>query len=140
MGNCARTTLASNLRGAADRAEASKAVAAGAGAGWADEPAAARAAALAAACAGLRFVTASPDLVPDHVPQLIADALERDAVEHRGEEALDDQALRLEPRQAARHEVVHLLGVDVPDRGPVGAAHVVGEDLEPRDAVRARRL
>src|SRR5437667_1882748 len=147
IGNCARTARASNVRadgtaragapaGAAAAEEAGDAGDAGARVAAEPLPAATG----AAECAGLRWVTASPDLVADRVPQLLAHALERDAVEHRGEETLDDQTLGPEARQAARHEVVHLLGVHVPDRRAVRAAHVVRQDLEARDAVGARRL
>src|ERR1051326_3050772 len=85
----------------------------------------------AAACA-------SADLALDLAAQALAHGLERDAPDHGLEERLHDESLRLQPRQPARHEVVHLLRLHEADRRPVRAAHVVGEDLEPGDAVGAR--
>ena len=41
-------------------------------------------------------------------------------------------------REAARHQVEELLAVDPAERGAVGAAHVVGHDLEPGDRVGVR--
>ena len=51
-----------------------------------------------------------------------------------------DQPLRLGAREAARHQVEELLAVDLAERRAVGAAHVVGEDLEAGDRVRVGGL
>src|SRR5947208_15478960 len=69
----------------------------------------------------------------------LAHRLELDAVEHVLEEAADDEALGLAPRQAPGHQVEELLAVDPADGRPVRAADVVGEDLEARDRHRVRR-
>src|SRR5437879_9895913 len=98
IGKSSRTRRASNPRGAG----------AGPGAGPGAAPGAVRAPLAAVPAVTVRPMI-SPDLVLDDVAQPVPDALERDAVEHRGEEALHDQALGLVARQAARHQVVHLL-------------------------------
>src|SRR5581483_5175550 len=70
----------------------------------------------------------------------VLESLERDAVDHRREEALDDHPLRLRLRQAAAHEVEQLFLVDRAGRRAVCAADVVRQDLEHRDRVGARAL
>src|SRR5207237_3122387 len=76
----------------------------------------------------------------DRRAQLLAHAGERNSIEHRHEEPLDDQPLSLAPRESPGHEVIELLLVHLSDRGPVRATHVVREDLETRNAVGARRV
>ena len=56
------------------------------------------------------------------------------------EEAVDDQALGPLLWQAPGAQVVELLAVDLGDRNGVGAADVVGLDLEPGDRVGVRVL
>src|SRR6185503_2643173 len=58
-----------------------------------------------------------------------------DALQHRLEEALDDQLLRLGARQTAGSQVEELLLVHLHHRGAVRAAHVVRLDLEAGDGV-----
>src|SRR6266550_1311191 len=70
----------------------------------------------------------------------LADGLELDPVENVGEEAAHDQALGLAPGDPARHRVEELVAVDGADRGAVGAANVVGLDLEAGDRVGVRLL
>src|SRR6185503_927011 len=108
---------------------------------WASKPGAAPVRGEAAAPEIITCVpvfTRSPDLGFDRLAQLLADAFQRNAVQHRGEEALDNQSLRLRARQTAGHEIEELLLVDLPDGGAMGAAHIVGQDLETRNAVGAR--
>src|SRR6185503_16726346 len=62
-------------------------------------------------------------------PEGVAHRLELDPVEHVLEEAPHDQPLRVRAREPARHQVEELLAVDLRERRPVGAAHVVREDL-----------
>ena len=64
----------------------------------------------------------------------LAHRLELDPVEHVLEEAAHDQPLGLGARQPARHQVEELLPVDLAERRAVGAADVVGEDLEARES------
>ena len=59
--------------------------------------------------------------------------LELDSVEHVLEEAAQDQALRVGPREAAGHRVEELVSVDLADGRAVRAADVVRLDLEARD-------
>src|SRR5688572_20072426 len=80
----------------------------------------------------------SPELLLDRLAKLVAHPLERNAIEHRREETLDDQTLCLRARKSASHEVEELLLVDLSDGGAVRAPDVVRQDLEPRDAVGAR--
>src|SRR5215211_9035304 len=56
------------------------------------------------------------------------------------EEAVDDEALRLRLRHAASAQVIQLFGVDLGDGSGVGAAYVVGLDLEAGDRVSVRPL
>ena len=70
----------------------------------------------------------------------LAHRLELDPVEHVLEEAAHDQPLRLGAGEAARHEVEELLAVDLAERRAMGAADVVGQDLEAWDRVRVCRL
>src|SRR5581483_7942828 len=86
----------------------------------------------------LGALTALRDAGLERRTKRLAHGLELDAVEHVLEEAAHDQPLRLGPREAAGHEVEELLPVDLAERRPVRAADVVGEDLEPGDAVRVR--
>ena len=69
-----------------------------------------------------------------------ADGAVVEALDERLEEALDDEALRVGLAEAVRAEVVDLLGVDLGDRGGVGAADVVGLDLQSGDRVGVGRL
>src|SRR4051794_31609282 len=65
----------------------------------------------------------------------LADRALFEALDELGEEALDDQARGDLMRQPAGLQVEELVGVDLRDRRRVGAADVVGEDLEARDGV-----
>ena len=58
-----------------------------------------------------------------------------DPVEHVLEEPADDHPLRLLAREAAGHQVEELLAVDLAESGAVGAADVVGKELELRVGV-----
>src|SRR5439155_12842043 len=78
------------------------------------------------------------DLALDLAAQALAHGLERNAPDHRLEERLHDEPLRVEARESPRHEVVEMLRLHVAQRGAVRATHVVGEDLEAGNAVRAR--
>src|SRR3954469_18133327 len=69
------------------------------------------------------------------VGERFPDRFELDPVEDVLEEAADDQPLGFALRESARHQVEKLLAVDLAERRAVGAAHVVGEDLEAGDRV-----
>ena len=69
---------------------------------------------------------------------LVADGALGEAFDQRLEEAFDHQGLRVGLVEAARGEVEELLLVDLGDRRGVGAADVVGEDLEAGDRVGVR--
>jgi len=56
------------------------------------------------------------DLAGDGVLQEVLDLLDRDPVDHRAEEAFDDQLLRLGPGNAAGLEVEQVLRLDLADR------------------------
>src|SRR5918995_5211984 len=63
-----------------------------------------------------------------------------EALDQLGHEALDHQARRRALVEAARAQVEELLLVDLRDGRGMGAADVVGEDLEARDRVGVRLL
>src|SRR5260221_10340952 len=71
----------------------------------------------------------------ERVRERLAHRLELDPVEHVLEEATHDQPLGLRARQTARHQVEELLAIDLAQGRAVGAAHVVGQDLEAGDRV-----
>src|SRR4051812_11510873 len=70
----------------------------------------------------------------------VADRLELDPVEDLLVEAAHDQPLGLTPREPAGHAVEELVAVDLADRRPVRAAHVIRLDLEARDGVGVRLI
>src|SRR4051812_28894450 len=59
----------------------------------------------------------------------------REALDERGQEALDDQPPRRRVGQAVGLQVEELLLVELGDRRGVRAAHIVGEDLQARDRI-----
>ena len=61
----------------------------------------------------------------------VAYGLELDTIENVLEEPTHDEALRLGAGQPAGHQVEKLLAIDLSERCPMGAANVVGHDLEP---------
>src|SRR5262245_39338099 len=73
-------------------------------------------------------------------PQLLGERADRQLIEHLVEEAEHDQPLGDLRRDAPALEVEALVGVDRADRRGVTAAHVVGLDLEVRDALGPRSL
>src|SRR5690606_35918411 len=79
------------------------------------------------------------DLAGDRALEEVLDLFHRDAVDHRAEEALDDQLLRLGARDAARLEVEDVLRLDLRHGRAVRAADVIGGDLQVRDRIRAGR-
>src|SRR5687767_2357151 len=71
----------------------------------------------------------------DGIAERIAHALDRDPVEDLLEKAADNHARRFLPRQPAGLAVEDQLFVDLARGGAVGAADIVGLDLESRDRV-----
>src|SRR5205085_3261380 len=61
-------------------------------------------------------------------------------LDERGKKALDHEALGDLLAEAMRAQVEELLGVDLGNSRGVGAAHVVGLDLESGDRVRVSPL
>src|ERR1035437_1101188 len=66
----------------------------------------------------------------DGLVDLLPDLLQGDAVDDGLEEAVHQGVLRLLKREATALQVEELVGVDLAHGGAVGAAHVVGLDLE----------
>src|ERR1700761_7901222 len=69
---------------------------------------------------------------------LVADRALGEPFDQRLEETFDHQRFRVGLGEAARGEVEELVLVDLGDRRGVGAADVVGEDLEARYGVGVR--
>ena len=94
----------------------------------------------AQAVAGTRLVQDGGEPALERAGEHLAHGAFLEALDQLGHEALDHEALRLRLGQPARAQVEELLLVDLRDRRRVGAADVVGEDLEARDRVDVRAL
>src|SRR5579884_436739 len=72
--------------------------------------------------------------------EVLADRPLLEALDERSQESLDHESLGHLFRQSSRAQVEELFGVDLGDRGGVGAANVVGLNLEPGDRIRVGAL
>ena len=88
---------------------------------------------------GLGFVS-SAHAAHDAAAQANAQVLQRDALQDRLEEALNDHALGLFARDAAHHQVEELLFVDLPGGRAVAGADLVGGNFQPGNELGARFL
>src|SRR5690606_4379896 len=80
-------------------------------------------------------------LALDRLEQALLDRRDADLLDELGEEAADDEATRLDLRDAARLQVEQLLVVEATGRGRVTRALDLARlDLEVRHRVRARAV